>query len=171
MGSSGSSNTSRPLTADERLDSYNAGMGAIKPEYAYYEKPTMQTLSDQDYNKLEQSIVDSRTAPLDRAWQLERDSINQEMADRGLWSSGVPAQAMQKRYEDAYIPQFKAAGAEAATQRYGMQANELAQINQANLDTASKEYESKFRPLDYQAGLWNNTSGVISSGSSGGWSI
>lgn len=183
MGSNDSSSSSRPLTGAERADAYNSGSYMIglstTPEAPYlgphsfsaYQAPTLERLKNGDYNALEQSIVDSRTAPLNRAWDLERKTINQDMADRGLWSSGIPVQAMQKRFEEAYLPQFQQAGADAATQRYNLQANELAQMNQYAMDNAAKNYESKWRPLDYTAGIYNNTGGAISSSSGGGWSI
>lgn len=171
MGSNESSSTSRPLDAGERLASYRTGMTAINPQFSYYQSPQLERLSGGDYDRLESSIVDSRTAPLNRAWDLERETINQEMSDRGLWASGVPAQRMQQRFEEAYVPVFKQAGAEAAQQRYGLQSDEQARMNQAALDIANRQYESQWRPLDYKSGIWNNTGGVISSSTGGGWSI
>lgn len=176
MGSNETSSTSRPVSTADRADAFDAGWYRMSdPKYTVpiegYKAPQLERAAGGDYDRLERSIVDSRTAPINRAWDLERESINQEMADRGLWASGVPAQRMQQRFEQAYMPAFKQAGAEAAQQRYGLEADERARMNQAALDIANREYDSRWRPLDYKSGIWNNTGGVVSSSTGGGWSI
>ena len=207
-----------------------------------------RTMSGGDYDRLEQSMVASRTAPLERAWSLRKQDIDQSMADRGIWASGAPVQVQQEEFEQSFLPAYTQAGAEAATQRYGAQANELQALNQfalsranetnqfnladtaaqnqyqlsrageenqfglsnaaaqnqfalskaneanqfglsntanqnqynlsragmlneANMTEQDREYQAKWRPLDFAQGLYNNTGGVISSSSGGGWSI
>jgi hypothetical protein len=43
--------------------------------------------------------------------------------------------------------------------------------NTFNTDQAEKQYNAKWRPLDYLQGVWNGTGGSISSSTGGGWSV
>ena len=136
-----------------------------------YDAPSARTLSNGDYGALEKSIIASRTAPLDTAWTRARTSLNQEASNRGVWDGGVPIQKMMDTYRTDFLPAYQQAGADAATQRYGLQSQENAQVNSQNMENASRLYAAKNRPADYLAGLWNGTSGALSSGSSGGWNF
>ena len=136
-----------------------------------YDAPAARTLSNSDYDALEKSIVASRTAPLDTAWTRARTSLNQEASNRGVWDGGVPIQKMMDTYRTDFLPAYQQAGADAATQRYGLQSQENAQVNSQNMENANRLYAAKNRPADYLAGLWNGTSGALSSGSSGGWNF
>jgi hypothetical protein len=136
-----------------------------------YDAPEYQALEGGDYDALERNIITSRTAPLDEAWRKSRETINQDAADRGLWSSGVPIKNEQDFYAQNFIPAYQQAGADAAVQRYGMQQQDLQNRNSANMENAQREYEAPWRFLDYGQGLYNQTGGVLSSGGSSGWSI
>jgi hypothetical protein len=187
MGGNDSKSESKPLSGAERADAYNYGSASIantvRNSGAFnaanqldtnqlgYTSPTYESLNNGDYNALEQSIINSRTAPLDTAWNKYKESENQQMADRGLWSSGMPIKEQQKYYAENFLPAYQQAGADAATQRYTMQQSDLTAKNAAAIDAAQKEYEAKWRPLDYAQGLYNQTGGVMSSGTSSGWSI
>lgn len=171
MGGNDTKNTSRPLTASEMQDRYQVALQNIQPNYEIYKGPQYESMSNGDYDRLEESIVKSRTAPIDYAWDARSKSINQSMADRGLWSSGQVDKKLDETYAQDFLPQYTQAGAEAATQRYNLQAQDIAGKNAFALDNAKTAYESKWRDEDYKAGLWNNTGGIISTGNSSGWSI
>lgn len=94
-----------------------------------------KTLSGGDYDRLERSIVGSRWAPLMRSKELDREALNQSLADRGIYSSGLAVES-ENDLAERYAPQFAAAGAEAAAQRYGLQAQELQGLNQYNLSSS-----------------------------------
>ena len=223
MGSSKSSNTSRPLTGEERGDIFNWGMKSINsalgnyaapnpasaqpgiagkakvgepqaglegsnrliapqyrtPGYVYTGVP--RTMSGGDYDRLEDSIVSSRWAPLQRYEQIARERTDEDLNKRGIWSSGLATQA-QGDVTEQFIPQYAAAGAEAAGQRYGLQSQEQQFLNQLTAQEAAREtayrqaeaqqkYASQWAPLEYLMGLYNQTGGAISSGKSGGFNF
>lgn len=224
MGSSKSSQSSRPLTGEERGDIFNWGMKSINsalgnyaspapvaaqpgmagkvqaqgqpvqglegserllapqyrtPGYVYSGQP--QSLSGGDYNRLEDSIVSSRWAPLQRYEGLMRERTDEDLNKRGIWSSGVATQA-QGDITEQFLPQYAAAGAEAAAQRYGLQSQEQQFLNQLTAQESAREtayrqaeaqqqYASQWAPLEYLMGLYNQTGGAISSGKSGGFNF
>ena len=169
MGSQNTSSSSRPLTAAERLSSYNAGMGAISPSYTSYKAPTVERLST-NYNQLQNDLTSGYSAPIQRQQDLAIQANDQAMADRGIFTS-KNALDLNNDVREAYAPQFANAGANAIAQRYGLQTQDIANTNANKLTIADKQYESGWRPLDYKAGMWNGTGGVISSSTGGGWSI
>lgn len=141
---------------------------AYDPEEGQFQAPEYQGFGD--YDQLEENILSSRYAPIDRARDMAREDFNQSASDRGIWSSGLALEG-EMDIDERFAPQYSAAGADAAVQRYGMEAQDLAQQNQYGLSAADMEYQSRWRPADYLSGIWNQTGGTISSGSSGGWSI
>lgn len=171
MGDNTSSTTSMPLTSSQMAKRYQTALSNINPEYQQYEAPTYQGLSGGDYDALEQSLYNSQATALDKAWNTRSQDMTQSMADRGLWNSGQVDKALNQTYGEEFVPQYQQAASNAAAQRYQLQAGDLSNQNQFNLTNAQQNYEDDWRKLDYQAGLWNNTGGVISSGNSSGWSI
>ena len=142
------------------------------PGYVYTGAP--RTMSGGDYNRLEDSIVSSRWAPLQRYESQVRDRTDEDLNRRGIWSSGVATQA-QNDITEQFLPQYTAAGAEAAAQRYGMQSQEQQFLNQLTAQEADREtayrqaeaqqqFASQWAPLEYLMGLYNQTGGAISSG-------
>lgn len=197
FGSSTSKDTSRPLTGQERGDIFNWGLGSINaamgnvgsrqlnaPQYQapkFTASGAPQSLSGGDYNRLEQSIVDSRWAPLQRYEAQQRERTDEDLNKRGIWSSGIATQA-QGDVTEQFAPQYAAAGAEAAAQRYGLQAQEQQFMNQLNMQEATRrtgfdqtqadqQYASQWAPLEYLMGLYNQTGGAISSGKSRGFNF
>ena len=132
-----------------------------------YNAPTAKTLSNEDYSALEQSILNSRYAPLDRQKSLDAQSLDSSMADRGLWSSGLALRA-QNDLNERYAPQYAQAGADAATQRYGLQSAENQNLNTFNTTQAQNTMESQWRPFDYLKTLFDSTQGQTSSQQSSG---
>lgn len=186
MGGNSSKSESRPLTATERKQAYEAGIssmsgslgsdyfsdsGALNTSGLGYTKPDYEALGGGDYDAYENSIYNSAASKLDTAWGNRQEDVNQSMADRGLWASGVAEQVMQDDYNENWLPQYQQAANQAAQQRYTMQAADLANKNSFNQTNAEQDYNSRWRPLDYAQGLYNGTGGVISSSNSGGWSI
>lgn len=196
VGSQKSSSTQTSLTPEQRQNLYNTylsdivRMGAIEGTpgqmvtdkrgrktvgaptglgLPQYEAPDAKTLSAGDYNALEKSIVASRTAPLDTAWDRARTSINQEAANRGVWDGGIPIQKMMDVYRTDFIPAYQQAGADAATQRYTLQSQENAQANNQNLTNAAMGYQSKMALPNYLKDIYASTNGTNSSSSSGGF--
>ena len=147
------------------------------PEFTGSGSP--QSLSGGDYNRLEQSIVDSRWAPLQRYETQQRERTDEDLNKRGIWSSGIATQA-QGDVTEQFAPQYAAAGADAAAQRYGLQAQEQQFMNQLaqqeatrktgfDADQAAQEYTSQWAPLEYLMGLYNQTGGALSSSKSKGF--
>lgn len=194
MGSSGSSsNTSKPLTGAERSNIFNYGMRditgsvnnpALNIDYQapiYQSSGPYQGLSNGDYNALQQSLYSGATAGLKQYEQDARDNIDQSLSDRGLWSSGI-AQAAQNDLTNSLADNYQNAGANAAAQRYGLQAQDLAQqnaynqgesqfANQFNVQNANQNYASQWAPLEYLQGLYNQTGGVITNQKQSNWGI
>lgn len=88
-----------------------------------------KTLSGGDYSALENAIYNSRTAGLGRQEQVWRKAADEDLAKRGIYSSGVAART-QNDITERLAPQYQQAAAEAANQRYNLQSNELGQLNQ-----------------------------------------
>jgi hypothetical protein len=209
-GAQSSKGKARPLNAKERSQIFDAamynvsrGVGAIdptmsrdewakagrpNPEYAQYESPDYvdpgeaRTINGGDYDRLEQALYDKQATGLDNLWGRRRQEVDQSMADRGLWSSGMGEQTASKMFSEEFAPQYRMAQSDATAQRYGLQQNEQNALNQyalssaqlanaAKSDNALKEYESKWRPFDYAAQLWSGTSGQKSNQSSSGFNF
>jgi hypothetical protein len=62
-----------------------------------------------------------------------------------------------------------ALGNKQADDNYALQRASL--LNTANAQAAQSQWQAQWEPATYLAGLWNGTNGVVSSGSSGGFSI
>lgn len=176
MGSNSTESKSTPVSPEQRAATYQQGIKNISESqnampWAAYEAPNRETLSGGDYNRLEQNIVTSRMAPIQSAMDRRFRDIDQSMSDRGLYTSGLPDQAKNRVMAENFLPAITQAGAEAATQRYGMQSAENQAGNTFNLENAKQKYDSDWRPKEYLQGLWNGTGGTISSSTGGGWSI
>jgi hypothetical protein len=172
-GTTTQTSTSRPLTGPERAELYAYGANSISgsaPAFAgvaNYTTPTFQGLSGGDYDRLEQNIVTSRLAPLQAAYGQQSSKLDSDLARRGIYSSGAATQA-QNDLTSSFLPQINAASAEAAAQRYGLQNSELTNRNQFNLENASRNYNTQWKPYEFAQGIWNGTGGAVSSGASSG---
>lgn len=202
-GNSGGGNqSSRPLNAAERSALYetsiknlaqtspdyftqstgadgNTTYGINAPKYSapsYVDPGTAQTISNGDYNKLQSDLTDGYTAPLDYAKAKDTQNMNDSMAARGLWSSGLADKAILNNVDAVYAPQYAKAGADATNARYGLQSAENQMLNNYNtqnsgaqntfnLQNATATDSSNWAPLNYLQGLWNGTGGTISNGS------
>jgi hypothetical protein len=202
MGSQDSQSSSAPVSAEDRLKTYNAGMGAMfgsatpkqnnpyDPNSLYgkvwalnnpdeygtgnfpnhqYQSPETERLSA-DYDQLQDRLTEGYTAPIDRARARQMQQSNQDMSDRGIYTS-LNAIRANNSVDEGYIPQYAQAGANATNARYQLEAGDIAAANAAKMENANRTYEAKWRPEDYKAGVWNGTGGVVSSGKTGGWSI
>lgn len=98
----------------------------------YQQAAPTQTLSGGDYDALESSILQSRLSPIQQQIAQRSKDINQSMADRGLYASGLPDQQMNKEMTSTFMPAINQAAAEASNQRYGLQSGENQMVNQAN---------------------------------------
>lgn len=136
-----------------------------------------KVLTNGDYDKLQADVLRGNTAGLDYAKGMDLRNADNDASKRGIWSSGLVLQ-MKKDIDNAYSPAYAKAGGDATTQRYALESQDLAAQNARDMqnkafdaDQGKQQYESKWRPADYLAGVWNGTGGVVSSGNSGGWSI
>jgi len=207
-GGSQGGTTSKPLTGAERANAYNHGINSIgnttmfnQPYYQYespdyvqsniYDPGNASQMANGDYDRLEQSIVQSRTAPLLAAYGTQSQRLDSDLAKRGIYSSGAATQA-QNDLTTSFLPQLTQAGADAAAQRYGMQQQDLNSMNQYNLaragqltsagqaesqqansfnmENANRNMASAWKPAEFGLGLYNNTGGTVSSGG-GGWNF
>ena len=163
MGSNNSGSTSTPLTAAQRLETYNAGMGAVGgTQGSDYNAPTYERLGEGDYARVSAGL----NAGTERQQGLALKANDQAMSDRGIYTS-LNALRSNDSTREAYAPQF--AANDAAVMQ--MKAQDIAGSNAASMENANRKYESTWRPADYRAGIWNGTGGVTSSSTGGGWSI
>ena len=124
-----------PYDQNTTLDAQYTGPTDFKGQYA---DPgtlgdTYQRLSNGDYNALEAALLKSNTAGLDQAWADRGGQIEADMAKRGIWRSGAPLTAKSQAYSKEFAPQYTAAAANAASQRYGLQSAENTAASQAKL--------------------------------------
>jgi hypothetical protein len=103
-----------------------------------YDPGAAQTLTGGDYNRLEQQLAQSRLAGLGTQRQLDTEAMNQSLADRGIWSSGIAARA-ENDLSGKYADIQDRALAEAANQRYALQAQELGNLNQYALGRSGQQ--------------------------------
>jgi hypothetical protein len=144
-------------------------MGAINPSFAAYNAPKTERLAT-NYGQLQNDLTTGYEAPIRRAQTVDLQAADQAMADRGIYTS-LNALRARNDVNERYIPQYAQAGANATNTRMQLQTGDIAAQNAIEMENANRAYESKWRPQDYKAGLWNGTGGVISTGNSGGWSI
>jgi len=182
-GSNSQSSSSRPLTGPERANVYNWGLDSIVGQhglpykgreeyqpYIRYDAVKPQTLTDGDYDKLQSDMLSGYVSGIDRAKAVDSERLDADLAKRGIWSSGLAVRA-QNDLTERYAPQYTAAGGQATQARYGLQSQELGNVNMMNASEADKVYQSKWRPAEYLSGLWNGTGGAVSSGSGSGWNF
>jgi len=175
-GGDKSSGSSRPLTASERRSLFNTGSDLIQNNAGWlqgndmqYQAPDAQRLEGGDYDRLEQNLYNAQASALDTQWDRRRDDINQDMADRGLYASGIGTQNENRVFADSFAPAYQQAAAGAAAQRYGMESQDNAMTNEMAMSNAQNEYASAWGPYEYLMGLYNGTGGTIQSQSSSGW--
>jgi hypothetical protein len=146
---------------------YKSAVGFNAPQYSgpgYAEAGAPRTLSGGDYDRLEELLA----VPLKSYEKDERERVDQDAADRGIWSSGLASQG-QLDVTEALAPAYAGIG----TKRYDMQSaenqmiNELlaqdaAQRNTFNLEQAARNYESAWAPLRYLQELYGQTGGSLS---------
>lgn len=134
-------------------DVYDAGMGVSSvvdpgagqnimydPGTGYstmYDPGYAERMGGGDYNRLEQSILTSRLAPLESAYNTQASKLDSDLAKRGIYSSGAATQA-QTDLTSTFLPQITQAGADAAAQRYALQQADLQAANQYNLSRAGQ---------------------------------
>lgn len=169
MGSQESQSTSAPVSPAQRLETYQKGMSAINPTFAKYNAPNTERLAV-NYNQLQNDLATGYEAPIRRAQTVDLQAADQAMADRGIYTS-LNALRARNDVNERYIPQYAQAGANATNSRMQLQEGDIAAQNAIAMENANRLYESKWRPEDYKAGVWNGTGGVVSTGTSGGWSI
>lgn len=173
MGGSSSSSSSKPLTGPQRQAIFNSGISSVQSaipwlesESLEYQAPAAKTLTGGDYDALQNSLYSSQATALDSQWAKQKDAINQDMADRGLYTSGIGAQAENKIFSDSYLPAYQQAAANASAQRYALQAQENESANNVALTNAAQNYVSSWAPYEYLMGLYNQTGGTISKSNS-----
>jgi hypothetical protein len=149
-----------------------------------YQTPTYQApgayqkLANGDYDALQTSLLQGNTAGLDYAKANDTKNMNQDLSNRGIWSTGLAEQAT-KDLDAGYAPQYTKAGADATNARYSLQSADNAGANAYNLNAAqnannfnvtnaNNAYQSGWQPLEYLRNLWNGTSGQTSGSSSFG---
>lgn len=162
-GGSSSQQESKPLTPQEMQGYYDQAMKNLAPVMPQTVNPVQQqTLTGGDYQALQQGYE----APIQRQQDLALKQNNQDMADRGIFTS-LNAVRSNDNTRETFAPQFAAARAKALE----MKAAEQTQGNQIN---AANE-QAKWRPADYLQSLWTGGKGQTTNGSSfaanGGFSI
>lgn len=187
--------TTRELTPEERTKYYDKALSNMwgtlsgnsfqMPEY---EKPTYQNpgeytgLNSGDYEGLTKNLTDARLAAITSAWDRTKNDINQEMSDRGLYTSGIGAQKEIDLYRDNVQPAIMQAVAEGQQAGLNLQQNDLAARNAYNLQSAGQAntfnqnqaqtgLAAAWQPYQYLADLWNNTKGQYTKSSGSGWNF
>lgn len=201
-GTSGTDSISKPLTPDERQALYTAGYSMLNPTMPgnSYTTPTYQSadiydsgaaerMGAGDYNQLEKSILQSRTAPLNEAYGLALQQNDADMAKRGIWSSGAATKG-QLDTQAKFGTLLNQAAGEASAQRYGLQSQDInaynqynlgragqlntasstgaGMANQFNLQNAAAKQASAWQPANYYKDIWNGSGGTVSTSSGGG---
>lgn len=183
--------TTRELTPEERTKYYDKALSNMwgtlsgnsfqMPEY---EKPTYQNpgeytgLNSGDYEGLTKNLTDARLAAITSAWDRTKNDINQEMSDRGLYTSGIGAQKEIDLYRDNVQPAIMQAVAEGQQAGLNLEQNDLAarnaynlqstnQANTFNQNQAQTGLAAAWQPYQYLADLWNNTKGQYSRSTGG----
>lgn len=191
-GAQGSDSSSRPLTAAERTEIFQAGLSNITnntglfnnlayqaPEYV--SAGDAKTLTNGDYDALQSALLKGTTAGLDYSKNKDVNNVNNDAAKRGIWSSGLAMQGIND-VNNAYSSAYEKAGANATQQRYNLQSNELNNLNNYNqtsaaaensakMENANRNYNSSWAPYQYLMSLYNGTGGQVSSGSSSGFNF
>jgi hypothetical protein len=94
----------------------------------YVDSGPAQTLNGGDYQKLQDSLINSRLAVLDRQHGQDQKSLDEQMSARGIYNSGLALRA-QNDLAERYAPQEQAAISDAVNQRYNLQSSELNNLN------------------------------------------
>lgn len=133
-----------------------------------------------DYGRLENSIRESQWAPIDALKTQRFADIDQEMADRGLYTSGVGADTKESIFARDFLPAYQGAANQAVSTRYGLEQadnqaanafnlNSANMANQFNMQDAAGRNQAAWAPLEYLLGLYNQTGGSNSTSKGSSW--
>jgi hypothetical protein len=112
---------------------YDPGAGVDPGEGSDAVDPgSVNRLAGGDYDRLEQSIIESRLAPLRQFEQRQREALDQSLADRGIYSSGLAVEA-QNDLSRELAPTISQAANEAVTTRYGFEQGDNQSANRYQL--------------------------------------
>jgi len=178
FGSGSSGQSSQPLTAGQRSDIYEGGISDIAGTQASgqlstpsYQAPSYQQgMTTGDYSQMQQQLLQGGEAGLDYQNAQAQKAMNNDAAKRGIWSSGLVSQE-NTDLQAALAPQYAAAGATAAGQAANLSQSNATAQNAFNQTNAQNTYNSQWAPLNYLQGIYNQTGGAISNGSSENFSI
>jgi hypothetical protein len=134
---------------------YDQAMSNLTPVIPTVTPVQQQTLTGGDYAALQQGYE----APIQRQQDLALKQNNQDMADRGIFTS-LNAVKSNDNTRETFAPQFAAAGAKALE----MKAAEQTQGNQIG---AANE-QNKWKTADYLQNMWLGGKGQTSLGNSSG---
>lgn len=104
--------------------------------FSYAAPDAAKTLNGGDYDRFEQNIYNARVAPIDNLAKSWSGQLADMMAARGIEGSGVHAKGAVDLLADRIAPLYTQAAGDASTQRYNLQTNELAGLNQNALSRA-----------------------------------
>lgn len=195
IGAGSSGQSSQPLNAQQRGDIFTGGVANIAqtapgmfnanqsigadgtPSTQYtmnapaFQNPNYkQGMTTGDYSQMQQQMLKGGEAGLDYQLGNAEKNLNNDAAKRGVWSSGLVQQA-DKDLQAGFAPQYAAAGATAAGQAAQLSQSGAAAENAFNQTNAQNTYNSQWAPLNYLQGIYNQTGGAISNGSSDNFSI
>ena len=111
----------------------NAPMGKVNtPNYQYTagNAPTYQGLMGGDYDKLQQALTTPGQIAAQNAYNTSSRDLNNAMGGRGLYGSSIMGTQANEGLNREYMNAMATNSANAAAQRYGMQASDLANKNQ-----------------------------------------
>lgn len=153
------------------------------PEYqgqGYVNPGQVSRLAGGDYDRLENSIREAQWAPIDALKTRRFADIDQSVADRGLYASGISDDTKQQIFTTDFLPAYQQAATQAVATRYGLEQsdNQAANTfnlassgaeNAFNLQDAAARNQAAWTPYEYLLNLYNQTGG--SNTKSSGWNV
>lgn len=103
----------------------------------YVDAGPARSLTGEDYNTLQDTLVNARLNQLKQSQTEDQQALDDQMAARGLYSSGLALRAMND-LNSKYSTQEQAAISDALNQRYNLQTAEQQALNNYGLNSSNQ---------------------------------
>lgn len=128
-----------PLSMERIQNPYAAYSGEAPSYQTLRNTPSFQGLMEGDYNALQKALQTPGEIAAERAYKQGQANLANTMGGSGLYGSSIMANQARQALETPYQETLAANAANAAAQRYGLQASDLQAGNQFGMNVYGQQ--------------------------------